>query len=61
MLQGWEKLSPLCENHFNAIFLEKKKIFNQIILLKNVTTLHQKPILSYLADPCLFYSEVKYE
>lgn len=24
MLQGWEKLSPLCENHFNAIFLEKK-------------------------------------
>lgn len=42
-------------------FWKKKKIFNQIILLKNVTTLHQKPILSYLADPRLFYSEVKYE
>lgn len=42
-------------------FFWKKKNLNQIILLKNVTTLHQKPILSYLADPCLFYSEVKYE
>lgn len=41
-------------------FKKKKKLI-QITLLKNVATLHQKPILSYLADPRLFYSEVKYE
>lgn len=39
-------------------FKKKKKINPNYTF---VATLHQKPILSYLADPRLFYSEVKYE